>query len=131
MRTEKDWLNQVILEFYEQAKTDFLIGYHFRHIKDFDEHIPKIQRFWQLILLPLSSDEKKNIIQQGVPKNIIHSHEYLKIKKGEVGRWMTLFKQTLQKIETNENRDFFEKWREELLKFEKIFLNADSLFSNS
>lgn len=131
MKTEEDWLNQVIVEFYEQAKTDFLIGYHFRHIRDFDEHIPKIQRFWQLILLPLDPIEKKNLIQQGVPKNVIHSHEYLKIKKGEVGRWMTLFKQTLQHLETNENISLFEKWREELSKFEKVFLNAESLYKNS
>ena len=131
MKKEEVWLNHVVSEFYEQAKTDFLIGYHFRHIKDFDTHIPKIQRFWQLILLPLSPEEKKKITQQGVPKNIIHSHEYLKIKKGEVGRWMTLFKQTLQKIETNENKALFEKWRDELHKFERIFLNANSLYENS
>ena len=44
---------------------------------------------------------------------------------------MTLFKQTLQHLETNENISLFEKWREELSKFEKVFLNAESLYKNS
>ena len=28
-------------------------------------------------------------------ENIIKKHEYLKIKKGEVGRWVLLFQQTI------------------------------------
>ena len=55
----KDIINKVVRDFYDLAKNDFLIGYHFRHIKDFDIHIQKIQRFWQLILLELTPSEKK------------------------------------------------------------------------
>ena len=55
-------IDNVVIDFYEIAKNDFLIGYHFRHIKNFDTHIPKIQRFWYLSLLNLSGEQKKEII---------------------------------------------------------------------
>ncbi len=62
-----------------------------------------------------------------MPKNVIQSHEYLKIKKGEVGRWVVLFKSVLQKYE-QENLGFVTKWAQEIDKFEKIFLNAQNLY---
>ena len=123
----KDIINKVVRDFYDLAKNDFLIGYHFRHIEDFDIHIPKIQRFWQLILLELPPSEKKDLICQGVPKNVIHSHEYLKIKPGEVGRWIILFQSVLKKYE-KQNQDLIQHWELEIKKFEKIFLQSKTLF---
>ena len=121
-------IDQVINDFYELAKIDILIGYHFRHIKDFDSHIPKIQRFWYLILQDLTPDQRRNVIKKGIPKNVIQSHEYLKIKKGEVGRWVLLFNQTLEKHEKSAP-ELILKWRGEIKKFEKIFLNAKALYA--
>jgi hypothetical protein len=121
-------IDQVISDFYELAKKDILIGYHFRHIKDFDSHIPKIQRFWYLILQELTPSQRKDVIKKGIPKNVIHSHEYLKIKKGEVGRWVLLFNQILKKHEKSAP-ELILKWRDEIKKFEKIFLNAKALYA--
>ena len=123
----KDTIDQVVIHFYNLAKNDILIGYHFRHIKDFDSHIPKIQRFWYLVLLDLSSEEKKLIINKGVPKNIIQSHEYLKIKVGELNRWILLFHQTLEFYQ-DESPEFINTWKSEIDKFKKIFLNSKTLF---
>ena len=125
----KDIINNVVRDFYELAKNDFLIGYHFRHIESFDTHIPKIQRFWHLILLELSPSDRKEIISRGVPKNIIHSHEYLKIKPGEVGRWIILFQSVLKKYE-EQNQALIKKWSIEVKKFEKIFMQSKTLFDN-
>lgn len=58
---------------------------------------------------------------------MIQSHEYLKIKKGEVGRWVQLFKSVLQKYD-QENLNLATKWIQEIDKFEKIFLNAKNLY---
>ena len=121
-------INNIICDFYELAKSDFLISYHFRHIKNFDTHIPKIQRFWQLILLDLSPQKKKELISQGVPKNVIQSHEYLKIKPGEVGRWIILFQSVLNNYES-QDKALIERWNIEIKKFEKIFLQSKSLYS--
>lgn len=121
-------INNIICDFYELAKSDFLISYHFRHIKNFDTHIPKIQRFWQLILLDLSPQKKKELISQGVPKNVIQSHEYLKIKPGEVGRWIILFQSVLNNYES-QDKALIERWNIEIKKFEKIFLQSKSLYN--
>jgi hypothetical protein len=36
--TKPGWILAVVDSFYDKAKTDVLIGYHFRNIKDFEEH---------------------------------------------------------------------------------------------
>ena len=125
---EKNLIDNIINDFYEKAKGDFLIGYHFRHIKNFDDHIPKIQRFWHLILLELSKEEQKAYIQEGIPNNIIEAHQYLKIKPGEVGRWIVLFKQVQAQYKNLNNQSLIQKWEKKINQFEKIFLSSKILF---
>jgi len=124
---KKEIINKVISDFYELARNDFLIGYHFRHIDDFETHIPKIQRFWYLIFLDLTESERKEIVQQGIPKNVIQSHVYLKIKKGEVGRWVILFNQILDKYR-HQDPEFISLWENEINKFYERFVNSKVLF---
>ena len=65
---------EIIQEFYRVAKKDILIGYHFRVIEDFDEHIPKIADFWNLQL-------NGNMIDRGhLPFDLIGKHKVLNIK---------------------------------------------------
>jgi truncated hemoglobin YjbI len=80
---------KVIYSFYEVAKRDFLIGYHFRVIQDFDEHIPRIADFWNL---QLSGQLEK---RENLPFNLINTHKPLKVKKAEIGRWLVLFEKNL------------------------------------
>jgi hypothetical protein len=49
------WIGAVVTAFYSEAKNDILIGYHFRNIPDFEEHIPRIITFWEIQLLGKSS----------------------------------------------------------------------------
>lgn len=80
---------KVIQTFYDSAKTDVMIGYHFRFIEDFDQHIPRIADFWNLQLNGNMRDRSQ------LPYDLIAVHRPLKIKKGELARWVLLFNQNL------------------------------------
>jgi len=80
---------EIVTSFYAKATTDILIGYHFRFIEDFDDHLPRIASFWQLQLTG-SIDNREQL-----PFNIIELHRVLKLNKGEVHRWVILFEKTL------------------------------------
>jgi hemoglobin len=79
----------IVTSFYDKAVTDILIGYHFRFIENFDEHLPRIASFWQLQLTG-SIDNRAQL-----PFNIIELHKVLRLNKGEVHRWVILFEKTL------------------------------------
>ena len=106
--------------FYDLAKKDVMIGYHFRFIENFDEHIPRIANFWYLQLNNKAYDKSH------LPFKLLEVHKTLGIKKGEVGRWVTLFEQNLSKmaqdkIITNDEQDIWLKsvghFQEKLMQF--------------
>ncbi len=116
--TKNEWILHVVQSFYEKAKVDVLIGYHFRIIQDFDEHIPRIATFWELQLLGKGS--RPLLEKFDIPK----VHLPLGIKRGEVGRWLVLFRKTLDEA-TTASPEFTElrsQWEERLVFFEKVFL---------
>ncbi len=100
---------EIITSFYDKATKDILIGYHFRFIEDFDEHLPRIASFWQLQLTG-KIDAKEQL-----PFNLIAAHKPLKLNKGEVHRWVILFENTLdefiqsQKISDMDKIDWMKK----------------------
>ena len=99
---------EIITSFYDKAKVDVMIGYHFRFIEDFDTHIPRIADFWNLQL------NGKLIKKEHLPFNLLDVHQGLGIKKGEIGRWLKLFTDTLDEhIQsgdiTSENKEIFLK----------------------
>jgi hypothetical protein len=81
---EYDLILKIIYSFYDKAKSDVMIGYHFRVIDDFDEHIPRIADFWNLQV----NGEIKN--RANLPYNLFHTHKPLKNK---------LFEDTLNEYE--------------------------------
>lgn len=116
--TQNQWVYSVVESFYDKAKIDILIGYHFRNIKDFDEHIPRIVSFWELQLLGKASRPI------GEPFDVMKVHVPLGIKRGELGRWLLLFKKTLtEKTEMHpEMKPLEEQWLKKLDDFEGRFL---------
>lgn len=116
--TEVQWIFKVVDDFYSVAKSDILIGYHFRNIPDFEEHIPRIASFWELQLLGKSSRKIDP------PFDVMKVHVPLGIKRGELGRWMVLFKKSLEKNLSDfpEMRELGEDWLTKLQHFEGIFL---------
>ena len=92
-----------------KAKSDIIIGYHFRHIENFDEHIPKIIRFWCLQLLDLPQEKIKEFQKEGIPNQII-KNTCISRSKGEVGRWILLFQETIDQHPSNELSKIGQAW---------------------
>ena len=112
--TDPEWIYKIVHSFYEKARYDILIGYHFRNIKDFDTHIPRIAAFWEIQLLGGTD----RILTERF--DVMGVHIPLGIKRGELGRWLLLFRATLDADPDNEKLK--EKWKEKLVFFEGIFL---------
>ena len=87
--SQHEWIKNVIEHFYLKARTDILIGYHFRHIENFDEHIPRIISFWEIQLLGQSLRPLETSF------DVLKVHIPLGIKPGELGRWLVLMKKTI------------------------------------
>jgi hemoglobin len=121
--TKEEWIFAVVKSFYDKAKTDVLIGYHFRIIPDFEEHIPRIAAFWEIQLLGAT---KRTLSE---PFDVMKVHIPLGIKPGELGRWMVLFKKTLEDKSTEEFSDLKKIWLERLSFFEGVFLRFFSFQS--
>jgi len=113
---EQELVSKIIISFYEKARKDVLIGYHFRHIQDFETHIPRIISFWEVQLL--GKTESKIF----PPFDLFNVHTPLNIKPGELGRWMVLFKKTLdEEFEDVQETELKQRWLEKLLFFELSF----------
>lgn len=115
---ERDWILSVVKAFYDKARVDVLIGYHFRNISDFDEHIPRIASFWDIQLLGNTHRELHS------PFDVMKVHQPLGIKRGELGRWLVLLRKTLDEkvAEFPEYRSLRDEWEERLRFFEGVFL---------
>ena len=87
-----DLILEITNSFYDKVKVDIMIGYHFRFIEDFDEHIPRIAQFWHLQL------NGEVIDRTQLPFNLLDVHKNMGIKRAEVGRWITLFTQNLDEF---------------------------------
>jgi hemoglobin len=116
--SQNDWIFLVVEAFYQKAKNDILIGYHFRIIENFETHIPRIAAFWEMQLLgsPLKP--------QTEPFDLMKVHIPLQIKRGELGRWLLLFRKTLEEQTSKhpEQAEFKELWLIRLNFFEGVFL---------
>ncbi len=123
MKTE-DFILSTVEKFYAVATVDFLIGYHFRHITDFETHIPRIAAFWDLQLIGSTARTLD------APFDVINKHMPLLIKPGEVGRWVTLFNEVLVKQESlhPEMCVHIEAWKMKLIFFRDKFLSLEKLY---
>lgn len=115
-------ISEIVHAFYAKAKSDILIGYHFARITDFDSHIPRIIAFWETQLLGKSH-------KFDPPLDVINAHIPLRIHRGEVGRWMKLFRETLNESQIPEKLKH--EWEIKLSQFEQVFLRHPLLFASS
>lgn len=109
----EEYILKVTQSFYALARVDILIGYHFWRIQDFDTHIPRIAMFWETQLLGRSI---KTITP---PLDLMGVHIPMNIHKGELARWLILFRKTLD--EFSEYPELKSVWLERLVFFEKNF----------
>lgn len=113
-----DLLLKITESFYEKAKKDILIGYHFRVIENFDEHIPKIADFWNLQLNNQMQDRSH------LPFELMEKHKALKVNKGEIGRWVKLFKENLEEFSSEINKDQKENFEKKVDLFAEKMLKT-------
>ncbi len=136
--TQDKLIFDLINDFYKVATADFMIGYHFRKIQThsgtnplappieaFAQHIPRIVDFWKMLLLG-----QKPAADSGA-FNLIETHRVLKVRRGEVGRWVQLFRTVIdQYIEDwPQQQEFLEAWWLQIKAFEKRFLQSKVLFN--
>lgn len=118
-------IEEVVDSFYKKAITDIFIGYHFRKIQtgealspnlsDFAHHLPRIKIFWKAQLI-------KNF-KNTETFNLKESHIPLKIRKGELDRFILLFNETLEVFEKKHpGLDLFNDWKLRLQFFKTQFL---------
>ena len=125
-----DIIKKVVESFYSKAVKDVIIGYHFRKIQEreskdvlnpdisfFENHIPRIVTFWKFQLLGEKTDQTYNLIS---------SHAPLKIRRGELDRWLMLFNQTLDELADDNLKTL---WREKLNFFAQRFKESDRIFT--
>lgn len=131
MKPEK-LIECVVLDFYKKATSDVLIGYHFRKIipqdqinplappiERFKDHLPRIENFWKQQLLSLKSKDRFDLITV---------HRQLNIRKGELARWIMLFKESLNHYR-HIDEEFISRWETKVDQFEKSFIRA-KVFDN-
>jgi truncated hemoglobin YjbI len=134
----RDLIQIVVETFYQKALNDVLIGYHFSKFQDKDilhHHLERITTFWEMQLTGQSS-----VALSGKPFQLLFTHLQLAIKKGELGRWVVLFHQTLDELEQemkSEGADLKEleniqliikEWKKRIQFFEERFKSHPQMF---
>lgn len=136
-----DPISSVVEAFYRKATTDVLIGYHFRKIAQseaiagghplkppieaFKHHLPRIAHFWRSQLLGAKIPSSEH------PFDLIGVHHALMIRKGELHRWLTLFRETLEEELIEKDEGLKKAWLEKLVHFEEVFLKSPKLFKQN
>lgn len=104
-------IHKIVEDFYKIAICDIIIGYHFRHIQNFEQHIPKITYFWCMQLDIFC--EKKDY-----QFDLLNTHLPLKVHRGEIDRWKLLFFEVLGK--SSVDPDDQKKWIEKINFFSDV-----------
>ncbi len=125
----RELIPQIVTHFYQLAMNDILIGYHFDKFKNdevFKHHLIRLTAFWEMQLFGRTDI----VLDHGF--RLLFTHYQLPLKRGELGRWIILFHQTLDTFELNLKDEEFSKfsllWKNRISLFEQKFLMAPNLF---
>lgn len=126
----------VVETFYQKAMKDILLGYHFAHFRDpliLGPHLERITSFWEM---QLTGKVSQPIV--GKQFQLLFTHLQLGIKRGELGRWIVLFHQTLDELENEFRTQAPEEladiqqlailWKERIAFFEERFKSHPQMF---
>lgn len=127
----------VVEAFYKKALTDILLGYHFARFNDpvvLAHHLERITTFWEM---QLTGKVTRPI--EGKQFQLLYTHLQLGIKRGELGRWIVLFHQTLDELvgqfqkqatpeETQEIELIAIEWKKRIAFFEERFKSHPQMF---
>ena len=125
----RELIFSVVEVFYQKATSDVLIGYHFDKFSDpevLSHHLERITSFWEMQLTGETS------IPLDAPFHLLFTHLQLKIKPGELGRWIMLFHQTLDSLEAEVDHPnvkmMNEMWKKRIALFEERFRAHPQMF---
>lgn len=120
----RDLIYSVVEAFYQKATKDILIGYHFDKFSgqsELADHLERITSFWEMQLTGATSVPLTGSF------HLLFTHLELKIKRGELGRWIVLFHQTLETQEIDAK--LIKLWKEKIALFEERFKLHPEMFS--
>ena len=125
----RDLIFAVVESFYAKATEDILIGHHFTKFNDpkvLHAHLERITSFWEMQLTGSTS-----VPIEG-PFHLLFTHLQLKIKRGELGRWIVLFHQTLDSLSSEVDHpqilELCELWKKRISFFEERFKSHPQMF---
>ncbi len=137
----RDLIFIVVENFYKKAINDVLIGYHFAKFQRpevLQHHLERITTFWEM---QLTGQTSKPL--EGDSFRLLFTHLQLNLKRGELGRWIVLFHQTLdemvhlfeQEISNPESQELKQiimistEWKKRIALFEERFLSHPMMFN--
>jgi hemoglobin len=85
--TSRDHIELLVNSFYEQVKTDPVLGPMFAHVH-WPHHLPVMYRFWSSMLLG----------EQSYSGNPFEKHIPLPLQAAHFDRWLELFDQTTDQL---------------------------------
>lgn len=130
----RELIYAVVESFYEKATNDVLIGYHFARFRDpatLNHHLERITTFWEM---QFTGQITRAL--EGNPFRLMLTHLQLNIKRGELGRWVVLFHQTLDELEKAVTPEELEivapmvaEWKKRIAFFEERFKSNPQMFT--
>ena len=126
----RPFIHKVVESFYRKVIPDILIGYHFRKFENPEvlaHHLDRLTGFWEMQLMQTLS------VPLEKPFSLIFTHAQLGLRTGELGRWVMLFKETInefdQKTTNPQEKAILEIWRVKIEFFQAKFLSVPNLFT--
>lgn len=129
----RPFIHKIVESFYTKVIPDILIGYHFRKFENPEvlaHHLDRLTGFWEMQLMQTLS------VPLEKPFRLIFTHAELNLKNpGELGRWVTLFNETLDEFEKKTSNPqelaLIEIWRVKIDFFKAKFLSVPGLFQHA
>lgn len=128
----RDLIYHVVEEFYKKVIDDVLIGYHFEKFRDpevLHHHLERLTTFWEM---QLTGTTEATVDR---PFHLLFTHLQLNIHKGELGRWIMLFHQTLDHLENETGHPSIKQmndlWKERIGLFKARFESHPQMFAHS
>lgn len=125
----RELIYEVVSAFYIKVIDDVLIGYHFEKFRDpevLEHHLQRLTSFWEVQLTGTTS------VPFDKPIHLLFTHLQLNIKRGELGRWVMLFHQTLDSLSSEVDHEniklMCDEWKERIAFFEERFKSHPQMF---
>lgn len=87
-------IHTLVRVFYNKIMGDKLLSPFFAKL-DWDEHLPKMEKFWRFVLLE----------ETGYTTNVTEKHLQMRLSPAHFERWLALFNETVDALFLGKNAD--------------------------